>query len=437
MLPPPTLVLPDPALDPGDGSSAHRSSPDAGEATTLRGSSQAGALTGRVELLNPAIEAKGETPHIVGMTPATNNRRLFKCRRRASSPDASPLSLPPHAAGVAAIPQSLKGFTPGHRDLALGAYREFDLRQTQFFAWMDSELQKIETFYKAKEDEANHRLRILKEQLLEMRERRIEEAWLTKHAAEWTRRRPQPDKVQPQPVALPCKAADGHRDSSQWLQSFAQVWPQARSGHGSIPAALQPDATPARRPRYAPDWHAHTDNRRDFERRRRSSDSVPYRQAKRKLKAALAEYYRGLELLKSYALLNRTAFRKMNKKYDKLVHAYPGGRYVAERVNKAWFVQSAVLDTNMRTVEDLYSKYFEQGNHKVAVGKLKTKSSRANEYHGSVFRNGFCLAAGTILGVQGVAAGAKLLFHYDPTIQVRSAYLLQVSGLPIHLFTSH
>ena len=247
-------------------------------------------------------------------------------------------------------------FSYGHTslDLPLESYREFDLRQAEFFMFLDKELEKIEKFYRSKEIEGMARLEALKGQLHEMRNRRLEEVM-----------------VEP---------------NGGWTRPIENV-----IGLG--------------------------EDRTDFSRRQ-----VPYRAAKRKLKLALQEFYRGLELLKSYALLNRTAFRKINKKYDKAVQARPTGRYMSEKVNHAWFVQSEALDAQLVAVEDLYARYFERGNHRIAVNKLRTKHVKES-YTASVFRNGLLLAAGTVLCIQGVVYGSRI-----ETVQ--ASFLLQVWSSP-------
>lgn len=290
---------------------------------------------------------------------------------------------------------------------ALDEVRE---KEQEFYAFLDGELDKVESFYRSKEKHAEQRLALLREQLHEMRNRRtseITEARRRKLAGEH----------------------DGHASKE--------------GGHHNGPYPI-PLLDPLRAKMFKPGPNskalskmATNDGRSDYV-RRPADDEVPYRTAKRKLKLALQEFYRGLELLKSYALLNRTAFRKLNKKYDKAINARPPYRYMNEKVNKSWFVSSDVLENHLQAVEDLYARYFERGNHKIAAGKLRSLSKKKRDESGSAFQNGLFIGLGAVFAIQGLVYGAQLLFDDDSLVRSQTSYVLQIYGgyfLMLYLFS--
>lgn len=421
---PPSLELPDPALSPNEESFARHN------------------RAWRKSRLNPHVspppQRSGNTgaAYEVGVTHTpsktdgsfvSKHRHVFHPRRAFSTPDGG---LNPIRPPLLKRIFSTAGLdSPRSADVPLEAYKEFDSRQADFLKFLDKELDKIETFYRMKETEAGDRLRVLRQQLHEMRDRRLEEVLEAQRSKEHALQEHLPLKLDNGEGPSSDISSGNERSVSsalKWMQPLESAIGVGPHRFGKNTKALQRMGSPSGPTPQDMGNKGRTESWRDFTRRPTHNDDVPYRSAKRKLRLALQEFYRGLELLKSFALLNRTAFRKINKKYDKAVKARPTGRYMSEKVNKAWFVQSDVLEGQIVAVEDLYARYFERGNHKVAVGKLRTKHSRAGEHGGSIFRNGVSIASGLVFGVQGVVYGADRLYSPNPTEKDQTSYLLQV-----------
>lgn len=279
---------------------------------------------------------------------------------------------------------------------------EVTKKEDDFYDFLDAELDKIETFYRQKEVEATERLQQIRRQLHLMRDQRTTEMMDAERS----------------------RSTQGSRNGN-YLNVFPKTkWTQAIAGkhhfgkNSRALANMQTPQTPV------PMGQELSNDWRDFVRRPESAH-VPYRTAKRKLKLAMQEYYRGLELLKAYAYLNRKAFRKINKKFDKAVDMRPTLRYMSEKVNKAYFVRSEIVEGHMVVVEDLYSRYFEKGNRKIAVTKLRGKL-RSDDHSPSTFRIGLFLAAGLVGCIQGLILAVRLLNDADSTVHVQTSYLLQV-----------
>ncbi|KAF1962389.1 EXS-domain-containing protein [Byssothecium circinans] len=413
---PPSLKLPGAALDPENHSP--RLSPARSPTKQTVTPPSHGDVAGE----NAFEVGKTRSPPASKSLPA-RYKSIFTPKRMNSSPG-GPIAPTPPPLLKRVFSMSHGPPPPSPGDVPLEAYRELDLRQAEFFHFLDMELDKVEAFYKQKEEEATERLAVLREQLHVMADRRLSHL-IDRHTAKIKARA---DKHGDANKSLmnghdngsDDEDANGHDQATghnSWLIDSALEAVQAGK-YGKSTKAMQGLATPsALRPQRPEDRH-------DYE-RRPEQPQVSYQTAKRKLKVALQEYYRGLELLKSYALLNRTAFRKINKKFDKAVNARPSLRYVSEKVNSAWFVNSDVIEGHIRAVEDLYARYFEKGNHKVAVNKLRIKIARAGDYTENSFRNGLMLGLGAVFGVQGLVKGVQLLDSENIVLGRNTSYLLQ------------
>ena len=399
----PSLELPDPAM----------SNPDT-RSRRSQGSWSISAPRTMVSAQNPSNSADA---YHIGETQAPHKslsmalpRHMFQPKRTFSTPSGNANTSRPLIKRLfSAAPME----SPTTSDVQLNAYRELDAKQEEFFAFLDKELDKVDSFYKMKEQEATHRLHVLRDQLHEMRDRRMQEMLHAK-----THENDHSEGVLAHLLTHNEHEQNGNGHKSSILKPVEGAL--RRGSHiGKTSKAMKQLGSPVKKRQGIPE------DQQDYTRRKVENEHVPYRTAKRKLKLALQEFYRGLELLKSYAMLNRTGFRKINKKYDKAVNARPTLRYMSEKVNKAWFVQSDVIEGHIVAVEDLYARYFERGNHKIAVSKLRSYS-RVGHYSSNSFRNGLLVAAGLVLGIQGIVYGADFLRSPDPTVATQSSYLLQL-----------
>lgn len=112
--------------------------------------------------------------------------------------------------------------------------------------------------------------------------------------------------------------------------------------------------------------------RRDYTKR---YFKVPYLYARKQLRTAIIEHYRLISLLKSYKSMNRTAFRKITKKFDKAVGTSLCAEFVEKIDKKSYFGTSDVLDKVLSRVEDLFLDFYDRGKHDRKYGLEKLKSA--------------------------------------------------------------
>ncbi|KAJ6155511.1 hypothetical protein N7470_006077 [Penicillium chermesinum] len=394
-----SFELPDPALDPEGG----LTSP--GRETSPRRK--------RVSLPSPALERRATVA-----TPSNQNAGDSPADRPNSSlprkPSFSSLQNLPGAEltkSHSKILKTLRSLTDSEsapKRTSANPANEVDKRQDEFFEFMESELEKINDFYLKKEKEATERLKILRDQLHIMRDQRVLE--VMEHGR----------------TAKKDAAELAHQNSGLGKLNGSRLKNTITGKYrfGKNTRALTEMATPR-----MPAQDQGVNGRRDFSRHEQPlANDVSYRTAKHKLKYALQELHRGMELLKDYAVLNRQAFRKMNKKYDKAVNARPMMRFMEERVDKADFVKSGEIEKLMVAVEDLYTRYFARNNRKIALSKLRHSTKTSGDFSGNTFLAGLFMMAGILFAIQALVYANQHLHSAEAWKKTQTSYLLQIYG---------
>ncbi|KAK9238259.1 EXS family protein [Lipomyces kononenkoae] len=265
-----------------------------------------------------------------------------------------------------------------------------------FISWLDGEFDKVQTFYRMKEQEAVVRFDKIKDQLHVLRDQKMQERDRT---------------VNEETANGGTVKSNGKQKPVTWADQIARNW---KSFYKQLDLHHLPFFSKQHQPE--------PDGLSDY-RRREAVTSVPYNAARKKLKYAVVEYYRGLELLKSYHLLNRTAVQKITKKFDKVTQSSISPWYL-EKVNRSYFGQSDVVDNLINQVEDFYSRYFERGNRKQAIEKLRRREQPASQYS-ATFLSGIWIGIGLPLFIQALVTGLEKGFRGEiPNV----VYIFQIFG---------
>ncbi|KAG0301670.1 hypothetical protein BGZ98_008143 [Dissophora globulifera] len=305
--------------------------------------------------------------------------------------------------------------------------------ERDFFHFLDVQLGTVDAFYREKELEAVTKLKVLKQQLFV--------------ADEWKRR--YDDRI------AKTQAQRG------WYQ---QEWSRMRHGIGNLigdSSMFQEDVTlgPANRSNRAHDQHQHnrmkdtqetngfstganimnsgermdqqqalrqrengvvteTDQQHkhgyfpvdkaaydeqlvleDAEHRRQH---LSHSMARGRIKTALYEFYRSLEMLKNYKILNNTGFVKIMKKYDKTAGWKASKLFIEHKLKPAYFMTSSVLADLFDETEELFIEKFANGNRRRGMSKLRIPDSKNQTHHSVTARVGVYVGLSLVLLIQGI-----------------------------------
>ncbi|KAG0057269.1 hypothetical protein BGZ83_000059 [Gryganskiella cystojenkinii] len=124
--------------------------------------------------------------------------------------------------------------------------------------------------------------------------------------------------------------------------------------------------------------------------------------ARSRIKAALYEFYRSLEMLKNYKVLNITGFTKILKKFDKTAGWKASKAYEVAKLRPSYFMSSSIVSDLITETEDLFINQFENGHRRRGMAKLRIPDSKNQSHHSAVARSGIYLGLAIVLFIQAV-----------------------------------
>ena len=237
--------------------------------------------------------------------------------------------------------------------------------EKRFFSTLDNELEKVESFYHDRETDALRRSKELKQQLDELAEhRRIF------HEAE--EERMNEGKVK----KYIGDAVEGVQKRIPFVASVIQIADPKASGSTATTSALQngngngmkqgevhDSETGKERSSLETDQNGTATNvarNRTPLHERTSFDPEKYQRYKKKLRTAIIEFYKELEILKNYRILNITGFKKALKKFEKTARVKCIDLYMDGKVSKRSFADGRTVDRLLKQMEDEFTLRFGQ-----------------------------------------------------------------------------
>ena len=324
-----------------------------------------------------------------------------------------------HSTSILYIRNQRASLTEEHKYL-------IDLAKQRFIDWVDVELFKVNSFYKSKEFECTKRFLILVDQLsqLEQHEAVFKKTDIT-HIQDSSDHVTQPTqqsvRIRPNDVSVtnnsrkctPISGLGSVFNSVSILERVHFIFNYFEMP--SFPSYYWKTSTSSRQ-------NSNTSDLGEQD----SLDVVappPPFISKIMIKKAICELYHTMELLNSFRVANRTAFRKLMKKYDKRCHESKLPTYL-KKVDSMYFNTSEVLTKLTENVEDIFTTSFEEGHRKTAIAKLRSFAMTKSHYR-SNFLSGYLI---------GVSCPFIIFFLLDVYARAKSGsypdekYVLQLWG---------
>ncbi|GMK56353.1 hypothetical protein CspeluHIS016_0301930 [Cutaneotrichosporon spelunceum] len=308
-------------------------------------------------------------------------------------------------------------------------YDTLEPDEQTFFDLLDEQLEKVDEFYSARETEATRRFHQLKDQLSELAEhRRIFHDQYPDGVPDWEAKMGRALQIPGYDEFWPSRMAQKLHLRQRSVYKDASRRNSTNSRATAIPSPLTGATTPSGS---GSDAGIGNENGLRPGKLPRQYNPERYLKYKKELRTAVLEFYRALELLKNYRILNLTGFRKALKKFEKATKIQCLELYTEDRIGPCSFARGETIDTLIRETEELFTKHFEHGDAKRARLKLREGDQPMTHYL-SVFRSAMMMGLGLPAMILGIVKVFDQKTRQD--IPAWGALLQMYGGLFIPVF---
>ncbi|KAI9499548.1 EXS family-domain-containing protein [Zychaea mexicana] len=144
------------------------------------------------------------------------------------------------------------------------------------------------------------------------------------------------------------------------------------------------------------------------------NDHFSYQVARGRLKRALTEFYRSIELLQSYKETNLQGFQSILRKFDRIA-GWQANKHYMEKIKQYHWASTKDLEKVMEDTISLFANEFSRGNRAKSARCLKTLEKKQESLTATSWRVGFYLGAAVFLLLYDISlVNYKFIFELNP-----------------------